>query len=64
MGRRVLGYLTVTACRTTSGKATLRRAGVDRLPAPGHEVVEFDGPVLELPTETRTRFDRRMTARP
>jgi endonuclease-8 len=27
-----------------------------------HEVVEFDGPVLELMTESRTRFDRRLTA--
>ncbi len=26
----------------------------------GHEVVEFDGPVLELLTEGRTRFDRRL----
>jgi endonuclease-8 len=26
-----------------------------------HEVVEFDGPVLELMTESRTRFDRRLT---
>jgi endonuclease VIII len=25
-----------------------------------HEVVEFDGPVLELMTESRTRFDRRL----
>lgn len=28
--------------------------------ARGHEVVEFDGPVLELLTESRTRFDRRL----
>ena len=28
---------------------------------PDHEVVEFDGPVLELMTESRTRFDRRLT---
>ncbi len=27
-----------------------------------HEVVEFDGPVLELLTESRTRFDRRLAA--
>ena len=26
-----------------------------------HEVVQFDGPVLELMTEGRTRFDRRLT---
>ena len=26
----------------------------------GHEVVQFDGPVLELLTESRTRFDRRL----
>src|SRR5919201_2431107 len=25
-----------------------------------HEVVEFDGPVLELMTDSRTRFDRRL----
>jgi len=28
----------------------------------GHEVVEFDGPVLELMTEGRTRFDQRLAA--
>src|SRR3954468_23168076 len=27
-----------------------------------HEVVQFDGPVLELMTDGRTRFDRRITA--
>jgi len=27
-----------------------------------HEVVEFDGPVLELLTDSRTRFDRRLAA--
>src|SRR5918998_6841365 len=27
---------------------------------PEHEVVQFDGPVLELMTEGRTRFDRRI----
>jgi endonuclease VIII len=30
------------------------------LRTPSHEVVEFDGPVLELLTESRTRFDRRL----
>jgi endonuclease VIII len=30
------------------------------LRTPGHDVVEFDGPVLELLTESRTRFDRRL----
>jgi endonuclease-8 len=29
---------------------------------PEHEVVQFDGPVLELMTEGRTRFDRRLAA--
>jgi endonuclease-8 len=29
---------------------------------PEHEIVEFDGPVLELMTESRTRFDRRLAA--
>ena len=29
---------------------------------PTHEVVEFDGPVLELLTDSRTRFDRRLSA--
>jgi endonuclease VIII len=29
---------------------------------PEHEVVEFDGPVLELMTESRSRFDRRLAA--
>jgi endonuclease VIII len=28
----------------------------------GHEVVEFDGPLLELVTEGRTRFDQRLSA--
>jgi len=32
------------------------------LRAPGHEVVQFDGPVLELLTESRTRFDQRLAA--
>jgi endonuclease-8 len=32
------------------------------LGADGHEAVEFDGPVLELLTESRTRFDRRLAA--
>ncbi|MGH3995729.1 MAG: hypothetical protein ACRDSN_25075, partial [Pseudonocardiaceae bacterium] len=27
-----------------------------------HEVVQFDGPVLELMTESRTRFDKRLAA--
>jgi endonuclease VIII len=30
--------------------------------ARGHDVVEFDGPVLELMTEGRTRFDQRLAA--
>jgi len=30
--------------------------------AHGHDVVEFDGPVLELMTEGRTRFDQRLAA--
>jgi endonuclease-8 len=29
---------------------------------PEHEVVQFDGPVLELMTDGRTRFDRRLAA--
>src|SRR5918997_5625786 len=29
---------------------------------PDHEEVEFDGPVLELMTESRTRFDLRLAA--
>src|SRR3712207_7346112 len=29
---------------------------------PEHEVVEFDGPVLELMTDTRSRFDQRLAA--
>ena len=32
------------------------------LRARGHDVVEFDGPVLELMTESRTRFDQRLAA--
>ncbi len=32
------------------------------LRARGHEVIEFDGPVLELMTEGRTRFDQRLAA--
>jgi endonuclease VIII len=30
--------------------------------AAGHEVVEFDGPLLELMTDGRTRFDQRLAA--
>jgi endonuclease VIII len=30
------------------------------LRAAGHEVVQFDGPVLELLTDSRTRFDQRL----
>ena len=29
---------------------------------PAHEIVEFDGPVLELLTDSRTRFDQRLSA--
>src|SRR2546423_15325444 len=29
---------------------------------PDHEVVQFDGPVLELMTDGRTRFDQRLAA--
>ena len=29
---------------------------------PGHEVVQFDGPVLELLTDSRTRFDQRLAS--
>jgi endonuclease-8 len=32
------------------------------LRARGHDVVEFDGPVLELMTDGRTRFDQRLAA--
>jgi endonuclease-8 len=32
------------------------------LRARGHEVVQFDGPVLELVSESRTRFDQRLAA--
>jgi endonuclease-8 len=32
------------------------------LRARGHEVVQFDGPVLELMTESRARFDQRISA--
>jgi endonuclease VIII len=32
------------------------------LRTPTHDVVEFDGPVLELMTESRTRFDQRLAA--
>ena len=32
------------------------------LRTPSHDVVQFDGPVLELMTESRTRFDQRLAA--
>ncbi|MDQ6750381.1 MAG: DNA glycosylase [Actinomycetota bacterium] len=32
------------------------------LRTPSHEVVQFDGPVLELMSESRTRFDQRLAA--
>jgi endonuclease-8 len=38
-----------------------RRAWL-RMRARGHDVIQFDGPVLELMTESRTRFDRRIAA--
>ncbi|HEY2637472.1 MAG TPA: DNA-formamidopyrimidine glycosylase family protein [Solirubrobacteraceae bacterium] len=38
-----------------------RRAWL-HLRARGHDVVQFDGPVLELLTESRTRFDARLAA--
>ncbi|MDX6643238.1 MAG: endonuclease, partial [Solirubrobacteraceae bacterium] len=31
------------------------------LRTPTHDVIEFDGPVLELMTESRTRFDQRLS---
>jgi endonuclease-8 len=42
-------------------RRSLRRVWIV-LAAQGHEAVEFDGPVLELLTESRTRFDRRLAA--
>jgi endonuclease-8 len=40
---------------------SLRRAWLV-IRTPEHEVVQFDGPVLELMTESRTRFDLRLSA--
>jgi endonuclease-8 len=40
-------------------RRSARRAWIV-LRAAGHEVVEFDGPVLELMTESRTRFEQRL----
>jgi endonuclease-8 len=42
-------------------RRSARRAWIV-LRAAGHEVVEFDGPVLELLTDGRTRFDRQLAA--
>jgi endonuclease-8 len=40
---------------------SVRRAWIV-LRSAGHEVVQFDGPLLELMTEGRTRFDQRLAA--
>jgi endonuclease-8 len=40
-------------------RRSARRAWIV-LRAAGHEVVEFDGPVLELMTDSRTRFEQRL----
>jgi endonuclease-8 len=48
--------------RTGSRRARSARRAWIVLRAVGHEVVEFDGPLLELITEGRTRFDQRLAA--
>ena len=52
--------------RRRAALAALAAAGVARdARAAGSEVVQFDGPVLELMTEARARFDQRLAgARP
>ena len=45
----------------SAGRRSPRRAWLV-IRTPDHEVVQFDGPVLELMTESRTRFDLRLAA--
>jgi endonuclease-8 len=69
---RFEGNLTLHSHLRTTGSWGVYRAGARwrRSPrrawlvmrAQGWEVVEFDGPVLELMRESRTRFDRRLAA--
>jgi endonuclease-8 len=64
-GRAGLGPLAVQARQGRTGPVSsgwgrsARRAWIV-LRAGDHEVVEFDGPLLELITEGRTRFDQRL----
>jgi len=48
--------------RTGSRPTRSRRRAWIVLRSADHEVVEFDGPLLELMTEGRTRFDQRLSA--
>ncbi len=69
---RFAGDLTIHShLRMTGSWATVRAGQPWRrsprrawlvLRAAGHEVVQFDGPVLELLTESRRRFDQRLAA--
>ena len=67
---RFEGDLTIHSHLRMTGLWSVRRAGRPWargrhrawlvLTARGHEVVQFDGPLLELITETRRRFDQRL----
>jgi endonuclease VIII len=69
---RFAGDLTIHSHLRMTGSWRVRRTGErwGRAPhrawlvlrAQGHDVVQFDGPVLELLTETRRRFDHRLRA--
>ena len=56
---RMTGSWSVHPCGTRWRKSPRRAWLVMR--AREHEVVEFDGPVLELMTDSRTRFDQRLS---
>jgi endonuclease-8 len=65
-GRAVTEVLRMTGSWTTyepgrQWRRSPRRAWLI-LERAGHQVVEFDGPVLELLTDSRTRFDQRLAA--
>lgn len=69
---RFEGDLTIHSHLRMTGSWGTYRAGARWRRAPrrawlivrarGHEVVQFDGPVLELLTESRTRFDHRLAS--
>ena len=58
---RMTGAWGVPRRASAGARSPRRRLARDRARG-DHEVVQFDGPVLELMTESRTRFDQRLAA--